>query len=44
VITGLLIEQTGSYMSAFLVSAAIVGLGAVGWTLGLPKVEPVPLD
>jgi MFS family permease len=43
VLTGVLIEQTGSYMAAFVVSAAIVGLGAVWWWVALPRVERIPL-
>ena len=44
IITGLLIEQTASYLAAFVVSAAIVGFGAIWWWVALPKVEPVVLD
>jgi MFS family permease len=39
VLTGVLIEATGSYMSAFVVSAAIVGFGAIWWWLALPQVR-----
>jgi MFS family permease len=44
ILTGLLIEETGSYMSAFAVSAAIVALGAIWWVVALPKLEQVALD
>lgn len=44
IITGLLIQQTASYTSAFIVSAAIVALGALWWWIALPKVEQVALD
>jgi len=44
IITGLLIQETGSYLTAFLVSAAIVGFGAIWWWVALPKIEQVALD
>ena len=44
IITGLLIQQTASYLSAFIVSAAIVAFGGIWWWIALPKVEPVALD
>lgn len=44
IITGLLIQQTASYMAAFVVSAAIVALGGIWWWVALPKVELVKLD
>ncbi len=39
VLTGVLIESTGSYMSAFAVSAAIVGVGGIWWWVALPNVQ-----
>jgi MFS family permease len=44
IVTGLLIQQTGSYMSAFVVSAVIVAFGAIWWRLALPPVERLDLD
>jgi cyanate permease len=44
VLTGLLIENTGSYMAAFVVSAVIVGFGAIWWWAALPRVERLRLD
>ncbi|MFL6759164.1 MFS transporter [Sphingomonas sp.] len=44
VLTGLLIENTGSYMAAFMVSAVIVGFGAIWWWAALPRVERLRLD
>jgi MFS family permease len=41
IITGVLIQRTGSYMSAFVVSAAIVGVGALWWWFALPQVRPI---
>jgi MFS family permease len=43
VLTGLLIEETGSYMSAFIVSAAIVGFGGIWWWVALPRIERLQL-
>ena len=44
IVTGLLIQQTASYLSAFIVSAAIVAFGGLWWWIALPKIEPVALD
>ena len=44
VLTGVLIQQTGSYMAAFIVSAAIVGFGGIWWWVALPHVERLRLD
>jgi MFS family permease len=44
ILTGLLIQKTGSYVAAFLVSAAIVAFGAIWWRVALPKIEQVNLD
>jgi len=44
VLTGLLIEQTGSYLWAFGVSAAIVAIGALWWLFAIPRVRPVDLS
>ena len=41
IVAGQLIEQTGSYMAAFVVSAAIVGLGGLWWGFALPRVQPL---
>jgi MFS family permease len=44
IVTGLLIQETGSYMAAFVVSAVIVGFGAIWWWAALPPVERLDLD
>ena len=44
VLTGLLIERTGSYLWAFGVSAAIVAIGALWWLFAIPRVQPVDLS
>jgi MFS family permease len=41
VITGWLIDRTGEFTSAFVLSAAIAVAGAVGWALVIRKVEPL---
>jgi MFS family permease len=43
VLTGLLIQQTGSYLSAFVVSAVIVGFGGIWWWVALPPVRRLEL-
>lgn len=43
VLTGLLIQQSGSYISAFVVSAAIVAFGAIWWPAALPPVTRLDL-
>lgn len=43
ILTGVLIEQTGSYISAFVVSAGVVGFGAGWWWFALPRVRPLGL-
>lgn len=44
IIAGLLIQNTGSYMAAFIVSAAIVGLGGIWWVAALPRVRPLSFE
>jgi len=41
ILTGVLIEDTGSYMTAFIASATIVGCGTLWWWFGLPRVRPL---
>ncbi|GAC1499560.1 MAG: MFS transporter [Steroidobacteraceae bacterium] len=43
ILTGVLIEQSGSYSLAFIVSAAIAAFGAIWWWFALPPVHPLPL-
>jgi MFS family permease len=43
VLTGVLIQQTGSYVLAFAVSAAIVSFGAIWWWTALPNVTRLDL-
>jgi MFS family permease len=43
VLTGLIVDRTGSYMNAFIMTAAVGSLGAV-CTLLLPRIERVAVD
>ncbi|HZC38736.1 MAG TPA: MFS transporter [Sphingomicrobium sp.] len=44
IITGILIQQTGSYMSAFVLSAVILTAGGIWWMVALPVVTPLDLS
>jgi MFS family permease len=44
IITGVLIQQTGSYLSAFVVSAVILAVGGIWWMVALPAVRPLDLS
>ena len=44
IITGILIQQTGSYLSAFVVSAVILAVGGIWWMVALPAVRPLDLS
>ena len=41
ILTGFIIQETGSYLAAFYVTAAIAGLGALWWWFALPPVKPL---
>jgi MFS family permease len=41
IVAGELIQHTGSYMAAFVVSAVIVGVGGLWWGFALPRVRPL---
>jgi MFS family permease len=43
IITGLVVQRAG-YDSAFLLTAAVAALGALWWTIGVPKIEQVVFD
>ena len=43
-ITGMLIDATGSFDSAFLLAALINVLGLIGWMWILPRVQPLTVD
>ncbi len=41
VVTGVIVDRTGSFSAAFLVAAAVLVLGLIGWALVIRKVETV---
>jgi MFS family permease len=40
-VTGLLVERTGEFYSAFMLAAAISLMGLIAWTVALPRIEPI---
>jgi MFS family permease len=40
-VTGVLIDATGSYNSAFVLAGIVNLVGFIGWVLVLPKIEPI---
>jgi len=43
-LTGILVDATGSFTSAFALAALINVLGLVGWIWILPRIEPLRWD
>jgi MFS family permease len=41
VLTGWLIDRTGSFDAAFWVSAGVAAVGFAGWVLVLPRIDPI---
>ncbi len=44
IITGMIIDWTGVYDNAFLLTAAVCAVSALWWAFGVPKIEPIKLD
>lgn len=44
IITGMIIDATHSYWSAFVLTAAVCGLGALWFAFAVPKIEQIALD
>ncbi len=44
VVTGMIIDWSGSYAGGFWLAAAVSAFGALWWAFVLPKIEPVSLD
>ena len=44
IITGAIIDWTGVYDNAFILTAAIAAFGGFWWLFAVPKIEQVPLD
>jgi MFS family permease len=43
ILTGIVVQRAG-YESAFYLTAAVAGAGAIWWLVGVPKIEEVALD
>lgn len=41
IITGLIVDWTGAYDNAFLVTAAVCAASALWWAVGVPKIRPL---
>jgi hypothetical protein len=44
IVTGIIVDRTGSFINAFLVAAAICGAGALCWMFAVPRIAPLQLD
>ena len=44
IITGLIIDWTGVYDNAFLLTAAVCAAAALWWLVGVPRIRPIKLD
>jgi MFS family permease len=44
IVTGIIVDRTGSFLNAFYVAAAVCGAGALTWTLAVPRIAPLDLD
>jgi MFS family permease len=44
IVTGIIVDRTGSFLNAFLVAAAIGVAGALCWAFAVPKIAPLALD
>lgn len=43
IVTGIIVQKAG-YDSAFYLTAAVAGFGAIWWAIGVPRIEQVDLD
>jgi nitrate/nitrite transporter NarK len=44
IVTGLIVDKTGSFLNAFYVAAAVCAVGALCWAKGVPRIAPLDLD
>jgi MFS family permease len=44
IITGLIIDWTGVYDNAFLLTAAVCAVSALWWLVGVPRIQPIKID
>jgi MFS family permease len=40
-VTGMIIDRTGGFQAAFIVTAAVALLGLIGWYFLIPRIEPI---
>jgi MFS family permease len=44
IITGMIVDWTGAYDNAFILTAVVCVLSAFWWVFGVPRIEPLKLD
>jgi len=44
IVTGMIVDRTGSFINAFYVAAAVCAAGALCWALVVPRIAPLELD
>jgi len=44
IITGIIVDRTGSFLNAFIVAASVCGAGALCWAFVVPRIAPLDLD
>jgi MFS family permease len=44
IVTGIIVDRTGSFVAAFIVAAAICGVGTLCWAVAVPRIAPLALD
>jgi MFS family permease len=44
IVTGIIVDRTGSFLNAFFVAAAVCAAGALCWAFMVPRVAPLDLD
>jgi MFS family permease len=44
IVTGVIVDRTGSFLNAFYVAAAVCGVGVICWAVMVPRIEPLKLD
>jgi MFS family permease len=44
IVTGVIVDSTGSYLNAFYVAAAVCFAGVLFWAVVVPRIAPLDLD
>lgn len=44
IVTGMIVDSTGSYLNAFYITAAVCAFGVACWGLVVPRITPLDLD